>query len=309
MSQTGPDPLDPDGFVRLVEREGATVARRDGRIAGPGVEAFVIEQGDVEFDAPPLARHFLGLVLDGAHRGAATADGLATGTRLEGRPGRLSFLPAERGARVVAAGSATYLQLLIDPAIMDRVMDERLVGGAGAALFACNTVLNPALERLARAVADALLAPTEALSVGDALALDDLGRRLCEALVADYADAATVRRGGEPPRLSALALGRALDRIDEGSDEDLRLEALAREASMAPGEFAEAFDRATGQSLGEYLRERRVDRVREHLRTAAANEPRSARALAARFGFGSARALERAFRTQTGTDLPTGRRV
>ena len=312
LSTTAPT-TDPDRLALEGERlerfhaDGAdsAVSHRDARLAGGAIAALVVEQGDFEFDTPPLEAHFLALMLDGRHDGRAVAEGLATSTVCENRPGRLSFLPGGRAARVVGRGRGRYAQLLIDPSVMRRTMHERLVGGADGALLAFNTVVHPRVERLARTVARALLAPGGAPT----LVADDLAHRLCAALVADFADAPALARAGAAPSLSAAAMIRLIERIESGIAEDLRLEALAAEVSMPASDLARAFEAEVGQSLGAFVTELRVDRVRDHLDGAAANEPIRVRELAPRFGFGSGRALERAFRARLGVGLDRYRRT
>jgi AraC family transcriptional regulator len=88
-----------------------------------------------------------------------------------------------------------------------------------------------------------------------------------------------------------------LDHIDAHLDEQLDLEALSRVAHFSPFHFHRVFAAWMGETLGEYLRSRRLDRAAAQL----VSEPRaSVLSVAVAVGFGSGEALARAFKQRYG---------
>jgi AraC family transcriptional regulator len=88
-----------------------------------------------------------------------------------------------------------------------------------------------------------------------------------------------------------------LDYVDGHLDEPLDLETLARIAHFSPFHFHRVFAAWMGETLGEYLRNRRLERAAAQL----VSEPRaSVLSIAIDVGFGSGEALARAFKQRYG---------
>ena len=280
------------------------MAADDGRRAG--LEALVIRQDDLAFEVPGLDGHFLEIMLDGRHSGFAVTDGLATGPVAEHRPGRLSFLPGGRSARVYAEGSGRYLQLVIDPSLMRATMRELLAGDPDtASLYAFNTLVNPRIEELVGEVARSLLCTDLPVAACDVASLraDELARRLCVELVRDYSDG-RLAGDDDDPSLTPGQLLRIIERIETDDPGTLRLESLAECVSLTPTRLALGFEAETGQTLPEFMAERKLDRARAHLdRHPVVDEPDAYRAIAERHGFGDERALDAAFRRSFGVGV------
>lgn len=120
-------------------------------------------------------------------------------------------------------------------------------------------------------------------------------RRLCE--------------GGtcSAPWLAALGdprLARALDVMLEAPEQPHTLESVARAAGMSRSAFSERFGQAFGRSAMELLREVRLERGAELLRTTELG----VQAVAQRVGFSSRSHFSRAFRGRFGVD-PAGFRA
>ena len=97
---------------------------------------------------------------------------------------------------------------------------------------------------------------------------------------------------------------RVLEHIDRELDQPLELETLARVANFSPFHFHRLFTAWMGETLGDYVRRRRLEVAA--LRLVA--QPRLAvLQVALSVGFGSTEAFARAFKTRFGS-TPTGRR-
>jgi len=95
---------------------------------------------------------------------------------------------------------------------------------------------------------------------------------------------------------------RVLEHIDRELDQPLELETLARVANFSPFHFHRLFTAWTGETLGDYVRRRRLELAA--LRLVA--QPRLAvLQVALSVGFGSTEAFARAFKTRFGS-TPTG---
>src|SRR5262245_30310509 len=106
-------------------------------------------------------------------------------------------------------------------------------------------------------------------------------------------DATAQRSRGEYSR----RLRNVLEHIDAHLDEALDLEALSRVAHFSPFHFHRVFAAWMGETLGEYLRNRRLDRAAAQL----VSEPSaSVLSVAVSVGFGSGEALARAFKQRFG---------
>src|SRR6267378_4060504 len=95
---------------------------------------------------------------------------------------------------------------------------------------------------------------------------------------------------------------RVLEHIDRELDQPLELETLARVANFSPFHFHRLFTAWTGETLGEYVRRRRLEVAAQRLIA----QPRLAvLQVALSVGFGSTEAFARAFKTRFGS-TPTG---
>src|SRR5260221_6970043 len=103
-----------------------------------------------------------------------------------------------------------------------------------------------------------------------------------------------------PPRSRAEYDGRmhrVLEHIDQQLDQPLNLDTLARVAHFSPFHFHSLFAAWMGETLGDYLRRRRVEVAAMRL----SSQPRlSVLAAAISVGFGSGEAFARAFKTRFG---------
>ena len=95
---------------------------------------------------------------------------------------------------------------------------------------------------------------------------------------------------------------RVLEHIDRELDQPLELETLARVANFSPFHFHRLFTAWMGETLGDYMRRRRLELAAQRL----VAQPRLAvLEVALSVGFGSTEAFARAFKTRFGS-TPTG---
>jgi len=95
---------------------------------------------------------------------------------------------------------------------------------------------------------------------------------------------------------------RVLEHIDRELDQPLELETLARVANFSPFHFHRLFTAWMGETLGDYMRRRRLELAAQRL----VAQPRLAvLQVALSVGFGSTEAFARAFKTRFGS-TPTG---
>src|SRR3984893_1287027 len=91
---------------------------------------------------------------------------------------------------------------------------------------------------------------------------------------------------------------RVLEHIDRELDQPLELEALARVANFSPFHFHRLFTAWMGETLGDYVRRRRLELAAQRL----VAQPRlSVLQVALSVGFGSTEAFARAFKTRFGS--------
>jgi AraC family transcriptional regulator len=103
-------------------------------------------------------------------------------------------------------------------------------------------------------------------------------------------------------------INRAMDYINRHLDEDLSLEALAREAAFSPYHFHRIFTAMVGEPVAAFIRRLRLERAAADL---VAHPLRSVTETAQRNGFASPAVFARAFRERfgmTATAWRTGRR-
>ena len=96
----------------------------------------------------------------------------------------------------------------------------------------------------------------------------------------------------------AARMHRVLEHIDRGLDQQLELDSLARLANFSPFHFHRLFTAWFGETLGEYVRRRRLEVAAQRLIA----QPRLATLqVALSVGFGSTEAFARAFKNRFGT--------
>src|SRR5438445_286261 len=121
--------------------------------------------------------------------------------------------------------------------------------------------------------------------------------RRCRELQTEFGSFAAYVWGFEPPSRS-----RRLEHIDRELDQPLELETLARVANFSPFHFHRLFTAWMGETLGDYMRRRRLELAAQRL----VAQPRlPVLQVALSVGFGSTEAFARAFKTRFGS-TPTG---
>lgn len=129
----------------------------------------------------------------------------------------------------------------------------------------------------------------------DRLALDGWAQVIGSHLIQTYGRTSRPARPA-PPVMSARALNRVLEAIEENLDEDLSLARLAALVDMRRTTFCRSFKKAVGQSPHQYLIERRLARAQELM--ICAEDSLSEIALAV--GFSSQAHMTSAFQNKLG---------
>jgi transcriptional regulator GlxA family with amidase domain len=144
---------------------------------------------------------------------------------------------------------------------------------------------------------------TTSLELALALVEDDLGHQVAMEIARTLA--LPMLRGAEQPQVSPVLQAQSAARprlrelvawIGTHLQEDLSVEALAEQARMSPRHFARAFAAETGATPARFVEQARVAAAAELLRRTRWTQER----IAARSGFRSVDALQRAFARKHG---------
>jgi len=263
--------MPPDGHVSL-----DFVVRGEGRLLGAGGQSFALREGTV-FVAPPGRA----VRVEPPEDQVDELQQAANYTRPEhgllrriDRSDDTSLMMVCGAMRATYGGSIGLFDELRQPLVVDFGADPRM-----------RSVFEGLLHEQAEP------GPGSATMTGALMTqgLVALLRRLCE--------------GGECslPWLAALGddrLVRALDLMLHAPDKPHTLESVARAAGMSRSTFSEHFSQTFGRTAMELLREIRLDRGAELLRSTDLTVER----VAERVGLSSRSYFSRAFRARFGTD-------
>jgi AraC-like DNA-binding protein len=202
-------------------------------------------------------------------------------------PGDIGFLDTSRPYEVLFPKAFRQSILKVPASLfMDIIPLRRDVAGlalAGSdpltAIARTNLLM---LERFAHTISPTLL-PAAAERAIDHLSL---------AMRARLDDSPIRRDRGTSARHFARA---SLYIIDHLRDSDLSVERIANATGISPGHLYEVFRRATGGTIGDYIRAQRLERCRRDLADQSLRH-QSITFIAHRWGFSEASSLSRAFR-------------
>jgi len=200
----------------------------------------------------------------------------------EGRlgEGSLTIVPAEAPTRwqLGGRGDVRHLHLFLQPAFIDAVAAEAGVYPDRVEIVPTIGARDPRFEQIGLA----LLGELHADGLGGRLYAESLAMLLAVQLLR-HQSTAGLPMPRSAARLSATALRRAGEYVEEHLADDLSLAVLAGAVGLSPYHFARLFRASTGLSPHQYVIRRRVERARLLL----ASTDRSLASIAQDVGFAS----------------------
>jgi AraC family transcriptional regulator len=282
------DGREPRRIVAVANETSAGMAQA---LDWPGVLLEAGRNDVAEVNDLTLAHHYVGLNADplpitlevkGAHGYRAVT--LAPGTGWVAPAGESFSL------RVRGGGTHSYVRLSIDPARLDRLVNETDATHT-VALRRTFGVGGPQIHHLVGAlVAEASTHTPSGIAFVESV-IAALGLQLVR-LAGEATHAPVPSRGGLAPGVRR----RILDRMHAQSSARLSIEELARDAGLSPAHFARAFKHSVGRAPHQHLMMLRLERARRLLE--AASPTLSTVALEA--GFADQAHFTRAFKRQFG---------
>lgn len=222
------------------------------------------------------------------------SDGVGAHTALL-RPGHFGSIPSGADTGWQVEGAPRVMLLYLRRSLIERVVNEVFEGDVHRA--GIRPILGesePLLEQLSLAVLSAL----RGAASSDRLYVDSLASTMAvQALYAlgDGVHPGRAQQAGNQA-VSRAGMRRVLEYIDTGLDQDLSLAVLAGVANYSTHFFARAFKRHMGESLHQYVLQRRIERVRHLL--LSSDCPISQ--ISVQAGFSSQSHMGTAFRRATG---------
>lgn len=213
------------------------------------------------------------------------------------RPRCFGTIPPNTESQWQVTGAPQVMLLYLRRTLVEQVVAEVYEGDMRRAEI--RPILGesePLLEQLALAVLSELRAPS---GTGGHLYTDALAHTMAVQTLYALGDGVIRQRAqaAQSARISRQGVQRVLDYIDTALDQDLSLVALAGVADYSPHFFARAFKKQVGQSLHQYVVQRRIERARHLL--LKSDQPISQIALLT--GFSGQSHLTSVFRRLTGT--------
>ena len=242
-------PQDPRRVAADVEPLRKIVAERISRV----VEEVVM---------PGLPEHLVMVNLGRPYRLEERLDGRVY--RTSGVRGDVALVPAgtpvEFRSPSPEGQKVESLAISLAPAFVRRVAEEAEVDPDGVELIGTLGGRDPEIERIAAS----LLSELEDSSPFGDLYTDALANLLAVHLLRDHSSLGFRRdhRTGAGAGLSAAALRRVTDYVEENLAEGLTLAEISAVAHMSPFHFSRLFKASTGLSPHRYVVDRRVERAK-----------------------------------------------
>ena len=208
-------------------------------------------------------------------------------------PRRICITPGESTANWAHRGHPRILQMYLRESVFEHAVGEMYGGGAGMAqLVPRFAVTDPLLEQLALAIISALGNGTSE----DRLYVETLAQMIAVHLARKHSTRSRPRSVPAADALSQRRLRHLVDYIEAHLGDDLSIDAMAAELELNPFYLSRVFKAAVGQSLHQYVLDRRVERAKKLLRETGT--PIAEIALSA--GFSSQSHLSNWFRRRVG---------
>lgn len=178
-------------------------------------------------------------------------------------PRNICITPPETITEWHHAGHPEILQVYLRRSLYEAAVGEMYgCDPTGAEIVPRFGILDPLLEQLAIALADALRSRT----VSDGLYIDAVAQMMAVHLARTHSVRSGSNRLPPFPHVSPQRMRRLVDFIEANLDDDLSLDAMAAEVGISPLYLARAFKKAIGQSPHQYVLARRIERAKELLR-------------------------------------------
>lgn len=220
------------------------------------------------------------------------------------RPGHFGSIPSGVDTGWKVSGAPRIMLLYLRRSLVERVLNDVFEGDERRANI--RPILGeaePLLEQLSLAVLSAL----HGAASNERLYADSLANALAVQTLYALGDGTHARRAQQAGRqvVSHAGMRRVVECIEAGLDQDLSLAMLAEVANYSPHFFARAFKRQMGESLHQYVLQRRLARARQLL--LHSSYPISQ--IAIETGFSSQSHMTSAFRRATGRTPAAFRRA
>lgn len=248
--------------------------------AWSGVTAGLWEQHDLPPSSAKIGFHLVEFCVEGHVRGANRFDALIGSANAEYRPGSLFYVPSGQDVSFWSTGEMFVFQLWIQNKVFDGVKDQMFKGDADRVQpLGFNGWYDPHMQLCVRTILQETQNPEGKTS---ALMVDIATQQLAIYLLrhAEGAPMAPQRTR----RLNESQFKAVTDFIHETLATNVGLTELAGAAGVDPSGFAEAFRTTAGQSVQDYILERRVERAAQMLETSQ----KSVAEVSCACGFGSA---------------------
>ena len=268
--------------------------------AWSGVTAGLWEQHDIAPTSAKLGFHLVELCVEGHVRGANHFDALIGSANAEYRPGSLFYIPSGQDVSFWSTGEMFVFQLWVQDQLFDGVKDQMFNGDADRVQpLGFNGWYDPHMQLCVRTILQETQHPGGEAS---ALMVDIATQQLAVCLLR-HAEGAPMALQ-KTRRLDQRQFKAVTDFIHETLDKNVGLTELAGAAGVDPAGFAGAFRDTAGQSVQDYVLERRVERAAHMLETSKTPIGEVSRAC----GFGSSSTMmyliiSRAETTKTASDI------
>lgn len=251
---------DPDAVVGELCPDALVLSSRAQ--AWSGIAAMRLHHGGEGLVVPPIATHLVSIYLgQRATDVTETVEGHTYQARMT--TGAVTVIPAGLPTGWRWTGHPDVLHLHLTPQFLSAVAAETDVDLDHFQILNTLGVRDPLIEHSGMA----LLAELENGGLGGRLFAETCAALLGVHLLRHYSSLRPPSPRGDSRGLSAAALRRATEFIEEHLAEDLALAHIAAAAALSPYHFAHGFKQSTGVSPHKYVIERRVERAKTLLAT------------------------------------------
>jgi AraC family transcriptional regulator len=251
---------DPDAVVREICPDALVLSSRAQEWSG--IAAMRLHHEGEGLLVPPIPTHLVSIYL--GQRATAVTESI------EGHiyqayitTGAVTVIPAGLPTGWRWTGHPDVLHLHLTPRFLSAVAAEACVDPDHIQILNSLGVRDPLIEHSGMA----LLAELENGGLGGRLFAESCAALLGVHLLRHYSSLRPPSPRGDSHGLSAAALRRAIEFIEENLAQDLALAHIADAAALSPYHFAHGFKQSTGVSPHQYVIGRRVERAKTLLAT------------------------------------------
>jgi AraC family transcriptional regulator len=271
MSTSSPNPVFTiqETHARVLRPENRLIAHSED-LGWRSLYAAILEEGPLEASEAPV--HHPSFIyhltrptvvtrsIEGSHQETGIIE-----------PRRLSLTPGEASTHWQHSGRPEILQVYLRQSIYAKAVNE-IFGlpcsavDASADIIPRFAIVDPLLEQLAIAVADALREGTE-----DGLYIESVAQMMAVHLARTHSSHSKTSHAtasnSSYPKISSWKMRHLSDYVEQNLDGDLSLEAMAQVIEISPLYLPRAFKAAYGRSPHQYVLTRRVEKAKELLRS------------------------------------------